>query len=47
MQVQSRTYLEMEYLARTGDMIKFWTAERGAFVKRRFAEEDNNWKILL
>jgi len=47
MQVQSRSYLEMEHLARTGDMIKFWTAERRALVKRRFAEEDNNWKILL
>jgi hypothetical protein len=47
MQFQSRTYLEMEHLARTGDMIKFWAAEQRALVKWRFAEEDNNWKILL
>jgi len=37
----------MEHLARIGDMIKFWTTERRDLVKWRFAEEDNNWKILL
>jgi hypothetical protein len=40
-------HLVREGTARTGDMIKFWTVERRAVVKWQFAEEDNNWKILL
>ena len=37
----------MAHLERTGDMTKFWIAERRALVKWLFVEEDNNWKILL